>query len=175
MFKFLLQFAATIGLCSSDKELNILLLTDTSTNANQWPVIVDWAKARVRQDHLLPDNYSLKWVNLVIGNTKAYSVIIVPTCSMNDDEINSTVTDLHFSMINTVLHAQRQLAVAGKPVHAFVGPPCMTGMIVNAGLAAVQNIPVVSYYSVAFQVQTGLKTTYSTLSSVSVMNTQQGG
>jgi hypothetical protein len=57
---FLLQFVATIDVYSSNTELNILLLADTSTNANQWPVIVDWAKTRVRQDHLLPDNYSLK-------------------------------------------------------------------------------------------------------------------
>jgi hypothetical protein len=93
---------------------------------------------------------------------------------LNDDEINSTVSNLHFSIINTALDAQRQLAIVGRPVHAFVGPPCMTGMIVNAGLAAAQNIPVVSYYSVAFQVQTSLNTTYTTLSSVSTMNAQQG-
>ncbi len=102
---------------------------------------------------------------------------IVPTCSINDDEINNTVDNLdgpEYTILSIPLEAQQQLAVKGRPVHAFVGPPCMTGLIVNSGLAAAQNIPVVSYFSVAYQVEAALNTTFSTLSSVSTMNQQQG-
>jgi hypothetical protein len=105
------------------------------------------------------------------------SVTIVPTCSINDNEINDTVANLNsgnYETLNTAPEAQRQLAIAGRAVHAFVGPPCMTGLIVNSGLSTAQNIPVVSYYSVAFQVETSLNSTFATLSSVSTMNSQQG-
>jgi hypothetical protein len=104
-------------------------------------------------------------------------VTIVPTCSISDDEINDTVANLDggdYEMFNVASEAQRQLAVAGRAVHAFVGPPCMTGLIVNSGLSTVQNIPIVSYFSVAYQVETRLNTTFATLSSVSTMNSQQG-
>jgi hypothetical protein len=46
--------------------LNILLFADTSTNVDQWPAVVDWARTRIHADHLLPDNYSIRWV---LGST----------------------------------------------------------------------------------------------------------
>jgi hypothetical protein len=42
--------------------LNVVLLSDTDRSANQWPVLVKWAQARIARDNLLPDNYTFKWV-----------------------------------------------------------------------------------------------------------------
>jgi hypothetical protein len=60
-----------------------------------------------------------------------YSVTIVPTCSIADNEKDDTLSSLDYndySMLNTVLKTQRQLSAEGRAVHAFVGPPCMTGL-----------------------------------------------
>ncbi len=58
------------------------------------------------------------------------SITIVPTCAIDDDELGDTLSNLDdgdYGMLNTVLGAQRQVSAEGAAVHAFVGPPCMTG------------------------------------------------
>ncbi len=63
---FVLEVIVAIGVTlvgTADAHLlNILLLADTSTNVDQWPAVVDWARTRIHTDHLLPDNYSIRWV-----------------------------------------------------------------------------------------------------------------
>ncbi len=118
---------------------------------------------------------------------------MVPTCSIEDDQIDDTLANLDsvdYAMVNTVLDAQRQVMSNGEQVHAIVGPPCMTGMcpaanpallmsqpgmLLFGGLAAASNMPIVSYYAVAFQMQSSRSSTFKTLSTVSMSCTQQGG
>jgi hypothetical protein len=40
--------------------VNILFLVDTDSNQKQWPTVVDWAMKHIREDNLLPANYSMK-------------------------------------------------------------------------------------------------------------------
>jgi hypothetical protein len=40
--------------------VNILFLVGTDDNQEQWPAVVDWAMKCIRDDNLLPDNYSIK-------------------------------------------------------------------------------------------------------------------
>lgn len=174
-----------------NSQLNIVLLADKDRIVGQWADIVEWARARIRNDHLLPDNCTFKYRTLfLLCKCMHYSVVVQPTCPASDDQLADAITNLDrddFDTQTAVIDAQWQLRMSGQEVHALVGPPCLTGghigdcrrmscagMVLAGGLAASTNTPNVSYYSVTFQMQTARTTTFNTLSSVQMGSEQQG-
>jgi hypothetical protein len=115
-------------------------------------------------------------------------VFVQPTCSALTGQVDGNILDSldGFNALKTTIDTVRKFWMNEQEVHAIVGPPCMngkcnasaittpaTGMLIDGGLATVANWPIVSYFSVAYQVETERDTTYNTMSRVGFFNTQQ--
>ncbi len=117
-----------VGVVSN--QFNIVLLADTDRIQSQWAPIIHWARSRIRNDHLLPDNCTFKYPLFPAAQRMNCSVVVQPTCSASDDETGDQITNLDSGDYGTqtaAIDAQWQLRMNGQQVHALVGPPCLTG------------------------------------------------